>query len=163
MAAKAKQEIPFEDFTAMVAPDMVPFVMDMDGLMRGAGCTVGIEPAKSGYVVSYKHGPSGRVLANYVFRKRGVVIRVYADNVLKYMELLETLPKEMRAKVAKAPVCRRLVNPELCNPHCPKGYEFILEGENYQKCRYNCFMFFLEEEANPYVRQMVEKELACRA
>lgn len=159
----AKQDtISFEDFTAMVNPKMVPFVMELDALMRGSGCKVGIEPAKNGYVVRYKKPESKRVLANFVFRKKGVVIRLYADNILKYMELLETLPAEMKSKLAKAPLCRRLINPELCNPHCPKGYEFILEGENHQKCRYNCFMFFLSEADNPYIRTLVEKEIACR-
>lgn len=161
--AKSKETIPFEDFIAIVAPDTVPFVLELDRLMREAGCTVGIESAKSGYVVSYKHPGTGKVLANFVFRKKGLLIRIYADHIMKYMDLLETLPPAMKAKVAKAPLCRRLVNPELCNPHCPKGYEFLLEGEGHQKCRYNCFLFFLEEEANPSIRAMVEKELACRA
>lgn len=157
-----KTEIPYEDFLAMVDPAMVPFVTRLDGIMRGAGCAVGIEPAKSGYVVSYKFADGGRTLANFVFRKKGLVIRIYADHILKYMELLESLPVAMKAKVAKAPVCRRLINPELCNPHCPKGYEFILAGENHQKCRYNCFMFFLGEEENPHIQTLVEREIACR-
>lgn len=162
MAKKEKIEIPFEDFIAIVNPETVPFVVELDALLREKNCTVGIEPAKSGYVVSYKHTGSGRVLINFVFRKKGLVIRIYADNVLKYMELLETFPRELKGKVAKAPVCRRLINPELCNAHCPKGYEFILEGENHQKCRYSCFMFFLGGEADPCIRQMVELELAHR-
>lgn len=162
MAKKEKTEIPYEDFTAVVDPAVLPVVAQLDALMREGGCTVGIEPAKSGYVVSYRHTGSGRVLANYVFRKKGLVIRIYADNVLRYMELLETLPGALRAKVAKAPLCRRLVNPELCNAHCPKGYEFVLDGESHQKCRYNAFMFFLEDEANPFIREMLTRELACR-
>ncbi|NLW78681.1 MAG: hypothetical protein GXY32_04630 [Ruminococcaceae bacterium] len=160
--AKEKTTIPFEDFIAVVDPATVPFVMTLDSLMRSAGCTVGIEPAKNGYVVSYKHTGSGRVLANFVFRKKGLVIRLYADNILKYMERLESLPAAMKSKVAKAPLCRRLVNPELCNPHCPKGYEFILDGENHQKCRYNCFMFFLDDASNPAIRQLLEAELSFR-
>lgn len=162
MAKQEKVQIPFEDFIVVLGPETVPFVMELDAMLREKDCKVGIEPAKSGYVVSYKHAGSGRVIINYVFRKKGLVIRIYADNVLKYMELLETFPADMKSKVAKAPVCRRLVNPELCNAHCPKGYEFILEGENYQKCRYNCFMFFLEDAANPHIRRMVELELAHR-
>lgn len=160
--AKAKEQIPFEDFMAMVDPAVQPFVAETDGFLREGGCLVGIQSAKSGYVVSYKHTGSGRVLLNYVFRKKGLVARIYADNILAYMELLDTLPKTMKDKVAKAPVCRRLINPELCSPHCPKGYEFILEGENYQKCRYSSFMFFVEDEAKPHIRAMLEREMAIR-
>lgn len=157
----AKAQIPFEDFLAAVPPDILPAVRELDILMRQTGCEVGVEPAKSGYVVSYRW--EGKVLANFVFRKKGIVIRLYADNVRKYMEYLEDLPKAMRAKVEKAPLCRRLINPELCNPHCAKGYEFILGGEMHQKCRYNCFMFLLEEASNEAVRALLERELACRA
>lgn len=162
MAKKEKTVIPYEDFVAAVAPATQPALAELDGLMRGGGCEVGIEPAKSGYVVSYRHPAGGRVLANFVFRKKGLVIRIYADNILKYMEILEGLPTAMRRKLAKAPLCRRLVNPSLCTPHCPKGYEFILEGESHQKCRYNCFMFLLEPEATPAIRGLLEAELACR-
>lgn len=163
MPRQKKEEIPFDDFIAMVDPKMIPVVMELDASMRNGGCKVGIASAKSGYVVSYKHPASKRTLANFVFRKKGLVIRIYADNVMQYMEFLETLPPTMKAKIAKAPVCKRLMNPENCSDRCPKGYEFILEGEGYQKCRYNCFMFFLEEEANDYIKTMVEKELACRS
>ena len=162
MPKKEKVHIPFEDFLAIVNPATAPAVLALDEIMRAGGCVVGIEPAKSGYVVSYKHAGSGRVLANFVFRKKGLLIRIYADHVLQYLELVEALPPALRAKVAKAPVCRRLVNPELCNPNCPKGYEFILDGQGQQKCRYNCFLFFLEEAANPAIQTLVERELACR-
>lgn len=161
MAGK-KEQIPFADFIAMVDPAEHQFVLQLDEKLRQAGCDVNIEPSKSGYVVSYKHKASKRVAANYVFRKKGLVARIYADHVAAYLELLDSLPPALRAKVAKAPQCRRLINPELCSPHCPKGYEFVLDGQIQQKCRYNCFLFFVGEEANPVIEAMLERELACR-
>ena len=158
----AKANIPYEDFIAMVDPQMVPFVNEVNGYLLQNGCTLGIEPAKSGYVVSYKHKASERTMVNFVFRKKGLVIRIYADNVRKYMEYLEQLPKAMLQSIAKAPVGRPMINPELCNAHCPKGYEFLLGGEIQQKCRYNCFLLFLSEEANPYIMEILRKEMAQR-
>lgn len=162
MAKSEKQQVGFEDFMAAVHPGTAPLVTALDETMRGGGCEVGIEPAKNGYVASYRHAKGGRVLANFVFRKKGLVVRLYADNIMQYMELLQALPEPMRAKIAGAPPCRRLINPDLCNPNCPKGYEFLLDGEGHQKCRYNCFMFFLDEGTHPYVERLVQRELALR-
>lgn len=42
------------------------------------------------------------------------------------------------------------------------GYTFVLDGEQYQKCRYMAFQLTLSEENNPYIKQFLEKELrAC--
>ena len=55
--------------------------------------------------------------------------------------------------------CKRLINPDDCNPKCVMGYTFALDGEQYQKCRYMAFQPTLSEENNPYIRQFLEKEL----
>lgn len=45
-----------------------------------------------------------------------------------------------------------------CNPKCIMGYTFVLDGEQYQKCRYMAFQPTLSEENNPYIKQFLEKE-----
>lgn len=158
-----KAEIPYEDFLAMVPPQQLAMVKGLDKRLRAGGCGVSIQPAKSGYVVSYRFTATGRVVANFVFRKKGIFIRIYAENVLRYMDVLESLPPALKAKVAKAPLCKRLASPDKCSPHCPKGYEFIMDGESHQKCRYNCFLFLLDEKTTPAADAILEKDLACRA
>ena len=61
-----------------------------------------IKEAASGYVVSYIHIPSKRTVINYVFRKKGIIIRIYADNVPRYMEILDTWPNTMKDFIKKA-------------------------------------------------------------
>ncbi|MCX4378807.1 MAG: hypothetical protein OSJ61_21975 [Lachnospiraceae bacterium] len=39
------------------------------------------------------------------------------------------------------------------------GIYFVLDGEQYQKCRYMAFQPTLSEENNPYIKQFLEKEL----
>lgn len=57
---------------------------------------------------------------------------------------------------------KRLIHPDDCNPKCIMGYTFVLDGEQYQKCRYMAFQLTLNEENNPYIKQFLEKELrAC--
>lgn len=38
------------------------------------------------------------------------------------------------------------------------GFTFMLDGEQYQKCRYMAFQLTLHEENNPYIKQFLEKE-----
>lgn len=159
----AKESISFEDFLAALPPQLVEYATQTDSYLQQNNCTLKIESAKNGYVVSYFHKPSGRTLLNYVFRKKGVLMRLYADNVLKYMDYLETLPQTMQKDIEKAPVCKRLINPDACNPRCPKGYEFLLAGQQHQKCRYNCFMFLINEESMPHLQTILQKEIALRA
>ena len=59
--------------------------------------------------------------------------------------------------IAKASVCKRLVNPEDCNPKCVMGYTLVMDGETYQKCRYMAFQPALSEENNPYILQFLRK------
>ena len=39
------------------------------------------------------------------------------------------------------------------------GYIFVLDGEQYQKCRYMTFQPTLSEKNNLYIKQFLEKEL----
>ena len=72
---------------------------------------------------------------------------------------LDTLPEKVKKEIKNASVCKRLLNPDDCNPKCAMGYTFSLDGEQYQKCRYMAFQPTLSEENNPYIRQFLGKEL----
>ena len=69
----------------------------------------------------------------------------------------------IKKEIKKASVCKRLVNPDDCNPKCVMGYTFMLDGERYQKCRYMAFQPALSEENNPYIMEFLEKELRAGA
>jgi hypothetical protein len=65
---------------------------------------------------------------------------------------------KMKQEIKKASICKRLVNPEDCNPRCVMGYT-LFDGARFQKCRYMAFQPTLSEENNPYIIQFLKNEL----
>ena len=148
-------------FLETVAPRYREFVAQLDSYLAQQGYKCRIKEAKSGYVVSYLLQDTKRTVATYVSRKSGMRIRIYPAQLARYQDFLELLPEKMKDDIRKAPICKRLKNPDDCNPRCPMGYTFELDGERQQKCRYTAFMPALSEENNPYIRAFLDRELTC--
>ena len=158
-----KQAIPFSDFLVTAGAEHEDFIMQLHEYLQENNCVAEIKEAANGYVVSYVHKPTKRTVANYVFRKKGPMLRVYADHILSYLELLAHWPKSMIDTIKKGGVCKRLLNPTACNARCLKGFDFILDGERQQLCRYGSgFTFLLEDEAKPYLSEIMKCELQAR-
>ena len=156
-----EKDLNFEGFLMDVNPDYHEAVTQIHHLLLEKGCGIKMELAKNGYVVSYSD-KNKRVLLNFVFRKSGLVARIYGDAVSRYNDFIETLPDAMVKTVEKAPVCRRLIDITKCNSRCRMGYEFTLKGTHYQKCQYNCFMFPVNAESIPFISGFLKNELAAR-
>jgi len=152
----------FEVFIKEVDPQYQGFAREMHEYLLKNDCKLKMTSAKNGYVVSYQYGKKKRVLMNFVFRKSGLVARVYADNINQYLGVLESIPDAMKKAVEKAPKCKRFEETPGCNPKC-SGYVFSLSNIQHQKCRYNCFLFEVNNESIPFIKTMIEKELECRA
>lgn len=138
------------------------FVMELHEFFLQNNCKYEIKSAKSGFVVSYILESTKRTLATYIFRKSGIRIRIYPDQVSEYEDFLDSLPEKMKKDIRKASVCKRMINLEDCNPRCVMGYRFSLDGQLCQKCRYMAFQPVLNEENNPFIKQFLEKELEHR-
>ncbi len=91
--------------------------------------------------------------------KRDMKLRIYPEHIQEYQSFLDSLPEKAKKEIRKASVCKRLINPDDCNPKCVMGYTFVLDGVQYQKCRYMAFQPALSEENYPYIKQFLEKEL----
>lgn len=157
-----KITIPFDTFVETAGTEHSEFINALHEYMTENNCKTEIKEAANGYVVSYIHKPSKRTVLNYVFRKKGLMMRIYADNVSSYTESLSNLPDSMKAIITKAGPCKRMLNHEDCNPRCLMGFDFVLDGERQQKCRNSGFMFFLYDEAKPYLLEMVKCEMEAR-
>ena len=157
----ATAKITFEQFFETVGADNKLFVEDLHYYMLDKGCKVAFEEKKSGYLASYKVGKPPKALLNFVFRKDGMIARIYGERISGYPDFLNTLPAEMVEHIAKAGICKRLVH-NTCSPKCT-GYDFMIAGEHYQKCRYNCFEFLMTNESRPYIKSFVEQELKERS
>lgn len=159
----AKQTIPFEDFVQAAGAQHEEFITHLHDYLLENQCEYKIQQAKSGYVVSYIYQPDKRTVANYVFRKKGVMLRIYADSVSRYMEMLNQWPASMKATIEKAGPCKRMLAPDACNPRCSMGFDFVMDGVRHQKCRNGGFFFLVEDETKPHLRAMMEQEIKFRA
>lgn len=68
---------------------------------------IALQLAKNGeYIVSYQQKKSKRVVLNFVFRKIGLIARIYGDNLSKHGCLLESFPDKLVNAIDKSAVCR---------------------------------------------------------
>lgn len=151
------KKIGFDDFIASVPVENQEFVKELHDKLIDLGCKIEIKTAKSGYMVSYIYNK--KTVANYVFRKKGMLVRIYGVHVNEYEKILETLPDEMISALQKAPICKRLADPNDCNPRCSMGYDFWLKGEHYQKCRNSAFLFLVCPQNNPSIQSLLLNEV----
>lgn len=150
----------FLDFLETIDDKNRVFVMEINNLLLQNGCKCEVKNAKSGYTISYISNRTKRVLATFVCRKTGVKLRIYPQNLKRYEEFLNTFPDKLKKEIIKSSVCKRLINPNECNPKCVMGYDFYLDNEHYQKCRYMAFQLSLNEESYPFIKSFLEKEIS---
>ena len=155
-----KEKISFEQFIEVVEADHRPFIQDLHNYLVDSNCKVSIEAKKSGYLASYKYGKPPRAAVNLLFRKKGMLVRIYGENVNKYLDILNTLPEDMVRSIENSSECKRLVS-NTCSPTC-SGYDFIIGNERFQKCRYSCFEFLVTKESIPRLKSFVEREIRER-
>lgn len=134
------------------------FVLKLDKYLMGKGSKRTIKSAKSGFVTSYSSPKSGKALLNYVFRRNGVKIRVYAGNIGKYAEILSDFPDNMKKDIIKSGDCKKL-NGLNCSPTCAGGYSFPMDGIVYKKCKNMAFFHSLEEKKFATIRKLVKSEI----
>lgn len=153
--------IAFEDFIKSVEKDNLAFVHDMHTLFLNNGCKLEIKEAKQGYVVTYTYAKDKKrvALMNYVFRKSGMLVRIYARHVGMYQSFLNSLPENMKKSVLKAGDCKRLTGTSECSPTCTAGYDFMMDGVNYKKCKNSAFFWNVELPSMEYIKKMLEHEL----
>ncbi|WP_066495514.1 hypothetical protein [Abyssisolibacter fermentans] len=155
------EDIKFTNFLETVDNSNKDFVVDINTFLLQQGCKCKIKTAKSGFTVSYILDTTKKTLATFICRKTGVKLRIYPQHLRQYEDFLSLLPDKMKKEIKKASLCKRLVNPDACNPKCIMGYDFYIDDEHYQKCRYMAFQHALNQESNPYIKSFLEKELAC--
>ena len=137
-----KQVIPFSDFLASAGAEYEDFINQLHAYLQENDCVAKIREAASGYVVSYVHLPTARTVANFLFRKKMPMFRLYADHIDAYVGVVNHWPCSMKDTIRKGGPCSRLKDPTACNSRCLKGFDFILDGERQQKCRcHNGFTF----------------------
>ncbi len=148
----------FQDFLGTVPPNMQPVVLEINEFLTQKGCKCKIKEAKSGHVVSYTRQHTGKSLLNYVFRKSGVKIRIYASHVSEYEAFLDTLSDDLKKGIQKAGDCKKL-NGQNCSLSCLGGCEFNMDGVVYKKCKNTAFMFDFNEKNTDFIYAFLKNEM----
>ena len=156
----AKEKVSFKDFLSAVAPEHQAFVEKLHNKLIEQGCELVIKEAKSGYAASYQL--KKKTVMNWVFRKSGVLARVYGDNVSKYEDTIASLPADMQKKMTASRDCKRLIDPDACSPTCVKGFVYTLNGDKHKKCRNDGMFFLLTDESAEHIAGLVCAEVAMR-
>lgn len=136
------------------------FVLELDAFLISKGCKREIKVAKSGFVSSYIDLSTKKTLLNYVFRKTGVKMRIYAAKVANYDSILDDFPTKMKKEIIKAGDCKKLTG-ATCSPTCPAGYTFVMDGTENKKCRSTAFFHDLNEESSKYIWNLIESEVSA--
>jgi len=156
----SQEKISFEQFLDAVDSSSKAFIENLHSYLTNNNCKATFEKKKSGFIASYKFGKPPRAMANVLFRKNGMFVRIYGENVNKYPDFLNTLPAEMVQPIAESGVCKRLVH-NTCSPKCT-GYDFFIGTEHFQKCRYNCFEFLVADANSAHIMAFIENEINAR-
>jgi hypothetical protein len=158
----SKDVYQFDDFLAEVGTEQKGFAASIHEALLRDGYKCRIENKASGLFVSHSHPKTKRSITNLFFRKSGLFFRIYADNNDRYADLLNRMPADMEREIDKAPVCKRFIDPEDCNPKCIMGYDFSIRGKQYRKCRYVCFQFKVTAENMPFLSEFTKNEMENR-
>jgi hypothetical protein len=154
-----KTQYVFNDFLAHVDKENRVFVKKIHDLLVKEKYKLKIEAKKAGMFMSFADPKSKKILLNFLFRKKGLNIRIYADNNVKYADFFNTIPAIMENEIAKATVCKRLTDPNECWEKCSMGYNVYIGKNHYQKCRFSCFQFLVTDESIPIITDFIEREL----
>ena len=156
----ANEKGSFKEFLSAVAPEYQMFVEKLNNQLIEQGCDLVIKEAKSGYAASYQLDK--KTVMNWVFRKSGVLARIYGDNAGKYENIISSLPVKMQKKMTTSRDCKRLIDPTACSDTCVKGFVYTLNGDTHKKCRNDGMFFLLTNETADHIAELVCAEVSVR-
>ena len=156
----AKEKGSFKVFLSAVSPEHQVFVEELNHKLIEQGCDLVIKEAKSGYTVSYQL--KKKTVMNWVFRKAGVLARIYGDNVGRYEGIIDSLPADMQKKMTTSRDCKGLIDPDACSPTCVQGFVYALNGDIHKKCRNDGMFFLLTDETAQHIAKLVCEEVTVR-
>ncbi|MBR3308680.1 MAG: hypothetical protein IKG00_02095 [Lachnospiraceae bacterium] len=145
----------FIEYQKMLPAEILETVQNIHDELSAMGFTEEIKEAKSGPVLSYMK--DRKVLLNYVYRKSGIKVRLYAAEIAAYEDCLAGLPDSMKKELKKATDCKKL-NGLTCTPTCPGGYAYTLDGELLKKCRSMAFLMTLNQKTAEYIHTLILRE-----
>lgn len=81
-----------------------------------------------------------------------------AEHISEHPEVLNSLPDSMKTDIKKAGDCKKLTG-STCTPTCPAGYTFVMDGQEYRKCRNMAFFHSLTAGNMEHILKLIHAEL----
>lgn len=141
----------FDDFLKTVEPQHKGFAENTHKELIANGYKAIIESKATGFFIGYKHPKTKRSLLNFLFRKKGLLVRIYPASRTPIIS--NEITEEMIQEIDKNPNCKK------CSEKCPKGYKFTIGGQAYDKCWYGAFLFTITEKSKPIIEKWVKTEI----
>ena len=149
----------FTEYQDLLPIEIRETVQNIHAELSAMDFTEEIKEAKSGPVLSYMK--DRKVLLNYVYRKSGIKVRLYAAGIAAYEDCLAAIPDSMKTELKKATDCKKL-NGLPGTPTCPGGYTYTLDGELLKKCRSTAFLMTLNQKTAEYIQTLILREAGER-
>ena len=96
-----------------------------------------------------------------MLRKKGLQVIVSVRNCDKLSDTFLTFPPKMIEQLDKTNACINIETPSKCMAKC-RGYDFYIGETHYQKCKFGCFQFDVDEESIPFLLELLKRELEER-
>lgn len=151
--------IQFEDFLTKLNAEEIPLAITINDIFTSNDCARNTKESASGFTVSYTSGTTKKTLASFICRKTGLKIRITPEKPFDCAELIHDLPDNMKKDMVRGNECKRLSGANVCNPRCLMGYDFMLDGDTYKKCRSMAFLFSVTDENLPHILAFIHKSL----
>jgi len=159
------EQLLFEDFLAFLetaAPSCMGFVTQAHGKLTEMGCKFKVKSTKAfPFQVAYTMPNSRKGILGLRLRKSGLKARVTIVDPASHSDILCRLPASMIAQLEKKNACENLAGGGKCMEKCV-GYDFHIGETHYQKCRFSCFEFDVNDESIPFFNEMLECEIVER-
>ena len=161
--AAAKYQL--EDFLALVDCDYRNFVLEIHEMLLQDGYKLKIQLTKLyGLHISYSQ-PKIKVVKGiivyFLVNNGKLKIRINADNLAEYPDVLNRLPENILQQMDKADNCLKIIDQNKCWQGCI-GYDFHIGGRHYQKCLNNCFLLDVDAESFPFLLELIKREKSQR-
>lgn len=124
----------------------------MRALLEQNGCTAQLKASREQWI--YPHSRRAIVIVNI----EKLTLRLCAERICDYAD---AVPQALKHVLVSAPACGGG-----CKPWggrvCAGGWHFFMDGREYNKCRYNAFIFGMTRESLDDVCEMLKMELNAR-
>lgn len=93
-----------------------------------------------GFCFAYTSKKNGNVLMTIWADMDGCKIKVNADNINSYINVVKTFPSHILHTIKESGWdCAKKHDPNACNPKCKGGFKYTFDGVDYDKCRGGSF------------------------